>query len=344
MEVTLPEGKVSSRGARSALDLLLGDFDRAEFFDRYWEQRSFVIHHRDPERFAHLLTRDQFMDEEVYYCKRLRAAYLDSKGWPAEVLIRPTQARQVFAQGLTVGASMMREQGLLKDFLDAFRKDVYSAGIPHFNCYYSPDQKGYSVHFDAHPVWFMQIDGAKHWYIGREPAVKNPQFTCGFPPDREVLKLPWITVKKPHVEDPEQFMSVTLEPGDVVYMPPGTWHRACAQGYSLALTLAASRASAVDMLFVLLRQSLAAPEFRELGERVGGVYAARADGGLPEETADKLGACLAAFQRLVERIEIADLRRAYAHMSRMSNDALQMSDPKLVVRMMREMQNARPSP
>ena len=338
MEVTLPEGQVSSRGSRTPMDLLLGDFDRAEFFDRYWEKRSFVIHHRDPGRFAHLLTTDQFMDEEVYYCKRLRAAYLDSKGWPAEVLIQPTQARQVFAQGLTVGASMMREQGVLKDFLDAFRKDVYSAGIPHFNCYYSPDQKGYSVHFDAHPVWFLQIDGSKHWYIGREPVVKNPQFTCGFPPDREVLKLPWVTVEKPRVEDPEQFMSVTLEPGDVVYMPPGTWHRACAQGYSLALTLAASRASIVDMLFLLLRQSLATPEFREIDERVGGVYAPRANGNLPDDTAEGLARRLAAFQRLVERIEVADLRRAYAHMSRMSNDALQMSDPKLVVKMMRNMQ------
>ena len=339
MEVTLPEGQVSSRGSSTPLHLLLGDFDRDEFFDQYWEKRSFVIHHRDPRRFAHLLSREQFMDEEVYHCKRLRAAYLDPKGWPAEVLIQPTQAKQVFASGLTVGATMMREQGALKDFLDAFRKDVYSAGIPHFNCYYSPDKKGYSVHFDAHPVWFMQIDGSKHWYIGRKPVVKNPQFTCGFPPDREVLKLPWITVEKPCLEDPEQFMSVTLEPGDVVYMPPGTWHRACAQGYSLALTLAASRASAIDILFVLLQQSIAAPEFEELGERVGGVEAARANGGLPDETAEMLGERLATFKRLAERLEVADLRRAYAHMSRMANDNLQMSDPKMVVQILRNMQN-----
>ena len=339
MEVTLSEGKVSPRGASAPLDLLLGDFDRGEFFDRYWEKRSFVIHHRDPQRFAHLLSREQFMNEEVYHCKRLRAAYLDPKGWPAEVLIKPEQAPQMFASGLTVGASMMREAGALKDFLDAFRRDVYSAAIPHFNCYYSPDQKGYSVHFDAHPVWFLQIDGSKHWYIGCEPVVKDPPLTCGFPPDREVLKLPWITVKKPRLEDPAQFMSVTLDPGDVVYMPPGTWHRACAQGHSLALTLAASRASAIDMLFMALQRSLAAPEFRELGERIGGVEAARADGGLPEETAAMLAERIAAFKRLVERIEVADLRRAYAHMSRMQNDDLQMSDPKIVAQMLSSMQN-----
>jgi len=308
---------------RSALDSLLGDFDRADFFANYWEKRTCVIHHKDPRRFVHLLSREQFMDEEVRHCRVLRGAYLDPQGWPSEVKIRPGQAKKVFESGMTVAASMLRESGEMKAFLDSFRDCMFGVA-PHFNAYYSPDRKGYSVHFDAHPVWFLQIDGSKHWYLGRKPVVRNPPMTLGFPPDREVLRLPWISVNKPLLDDPQQFMPVTLEPGDVAYMPPGTWHRASARGYSLALTLASAHISAADLVCGVLRDSLSAPQFSALMERVGGIAAAArgGDGALSADLEKVLAERLAAVKDLVSRIRVEDLRRKFAQLAALPTEDL----------------------
>ncbi|MDD9868899.1 MAG: cupin-like domain-containing protein [Gammaproteobacteria bacterium] len=307
----------------SALDSLLGDFDRADFFANHWEKRTCVIHHGDPQRFAHLLSCEQFMDEEVRHCRVLRGAYLDPQGWPSEVVIRPGQAKKVFESGMTVAASMMRESGALKAFLDSFRACLFGVA-PHFNAYYSPDRKGYSVHFDAHPVWFLQVAGSKHWYLGRKPVVRNPPMTLGFPPDREVLKLPWITVNKPPLDDPEQFMSVTLEPGDVAYMPPGTWHRASARGYSLALTLASAHITVADLVCGVMQDRLSSSECSALTERVGGVAASArgGNGALPGGVEQALAGRLAAAKDLVSRIEMEDLRRKFAQLAKMSTEDL----------------------
>lgn len=40
-----------TKPAASALELLLGDFSREEFFSDYWEKRSFFMHHNDPGGF-----------------------------------------------------------------------------------------------------------------------------------------------------------------------------------------------------------------------------------------------------------------------------------------------------
>lgn len=308
-----------TRPAASALELLLGDFDREEFFSDYWEKRSFFMHHNDPGRFSHLLSRERFMEHTVHHCGHLRANFFDSRNWSAEVELEPSQAEKVYESGMTVGASVLDAEGELKAFLDSFRAGVYSAATPHFNAYYSPDGKGYIAHFDTHPVWLMQVDGRKHWRIGREPVIRNPQFNIVFPPDREVLRLPWITIEKPALENDEKFVSVTLNPGDVIYMPPGTWHQARAEGFSLALTLAQSRITALDLLLTVLQHSLPAPEFKALGERVGGQQAARRDGGhLDPDVEAVLAERLEMFKHLVSRIEMPNLRAAWGQVSRLS--------------------------
>ncbi len=321
----------------SAIDLLLGDFDREEFFGDYWEKRSFFMHHNDPGRFSHLLDRERFMKHVVFHCRHLRANFFDLKNWSTEVEIEPTQAPKIFESGMTVGASMLHTDGVLKAFLDSFRADVYSAASPHFNAYYSPDKKGYTAHFDTHPVWLMQVEGRKHWRIGREPVVRNPQFNIVFPPDREILRLPWITIARPDLEDEQKFVSVMLEPGDVIYMPPGTWHQARAEGYSLALTLAQSRVTAFDLLVTVLQHSLPSPEFKELTERISGQKAAHngAGGPLAADTEALLAQRLEIFKNLVSRIEMSNLRAAWQQISQRSTEDMSFMGAKEVAAAMK---------
>jgi len=65
------------------------------------------------------------------------------------------------------------------------------------------------------------------------------------PPDRNVLKLPWVTVTPP---DEASLSEVILNPGDILQLPKGTWHRAQASGGSLGLTLAMESASPLELV------------------------------------------------------------------------------------------------
>jgi len=126
------------------------------------------------------------------------------------------------------------------------------------------------------------------------------------------------------LDDPQQFMPVTLEPGDVPYMPPGTWHRASARGYSLALTPASAHISAADLVCGVLRDSLSAPQFSALMERVGGIAAAArgGDGALSADLEKVLAERLAAVKDLVSRIRVEDLRRKFAQLAALPTEDL----------------------
>ncbi len=327
--MSVPGIQLTTASDVSALDLLLGDFDRDRFFDEHWEKRSLVLQHNDPDRFSNLITKEQFIDEEVYHCDRIRANYDDPAGWASEVDILADQAAKFFEAGMTIAALDLREAGPRKEFLESFRREVFPAATPHFSSYYSPHTKGYCLHFDTYPAWLMQVEGRKHWYISRKPALKNPDFNIVFPPDRDVLKLPWITLQKPAVEDSGEFWSVMLEPGDVIYMPAATWHQARADDYSLGLTLAASQINAFDLLLAVVQHSLPLPEFQVFAERIGGMDAAQVrDGKLSDELESLLAERLALFKNLVSRIEVPNLCRAFELLSNTPNSQLLKREPK----------------
>lgn len=240
-----------------ALSLFLGDFDPARFFAEHWEQRALHLTHGDPGRFADLISPDSLFDRELERCAHVKASARDADGWNQEIRIRPDQARKLFRAGMTICATMLDEAGPCGRVVEAYRRAVTSAAPPHVNCYYSPDQRGYGLHFDTHPVWILQVAGVKHWTFSREPGVVNPPFNVVFPPGRDRVVLPWITLDRPDLGDYTAFQEIRLEPGDVLYLPAGCWHAARAEGTSLALTLAQSRITTFDAFNLALSQIVA---------------------------------------------------------------------------------------
>ncbi len=88
------------------------------------------------------------------------------------------------------------------------------------NAYLSPlEARGLDLHYDTHDVFVLQVHGSKEWAV--------------FPP---VFPLPladqhWSRVKPPEAPerpraDAEPVLSVTLGPGDSLYLPRGFLHRA----------------------------------------------------------------------------------------------------------------------
>jgi ribosomal protein L16 Arg81 hydroxylase len=298
--------------AVSAFSLFLNGVDPEWFFAEHWERRSLHIPGRDRGRFAHLISAESLFDLEVKRCQHLKASTRDRDGWNVEVRIQPEQAAKMFRAGMTICASVLDDSGPIGEVIRAYRSGVTTAAPPHVNCYYSPDTRGYGLHFDTHPVWILQVAGSKHWTVGREPAVVNPPFNVIFPPGRDRIKLPWIAIDRPEVGDRDRFMEVLLEPGDVLYMPAGAWHAARAEGSSLALTVALGRIGTFELFDFIMLQNVR-QRLREVTRRLPAVPKRELAAGeaVHADLRARAAADLSALKALVDRIGVDDLLKVY---------------------------------
>ena len=79
-----------------------------------------------------------------------------------------------------------------------------------------------AAHSDPTDVYVVQLEGTKRWQIWPTPEVRRPGDDKQFP------------------SLPDPVFDLSLEPGDVLYIPYGTPHRAAAEGrLSLHLTVVA---------------------------------------------------------------------------------------------------------
>ncbi|NEP00437.1 MAG: cupin [Symploca sp. SIO2E9] len=117
------------------------------------------------------------------------------------------------------------------------------------NAYCSwPGKQGFSSHYDTHEVFVLQIDGPKKWYV--------------FP---DTLKYPLVEQKSKSLQAPEgePYLSCTLNPGDVLYIPRGHWHYAVALDQpSIHLTLGIHCKTGIDFLEWLLGELRQRKEWR----------------------------------------------------------------------------------
>src|SRR5262249_45096685 len=125
-------------------------------------------------------------------------------------------------------------------FASAFRQTLNHAGKIYVNAYLSPPAKGFDMHFDSRSVVAMQIDGSKLWRYSDTPGVLCPPIGI-HPSDKNDIRNfrlanPWADVTIPREED---LIEQLLQPGDLLYLPPGAWHSTAAttKDYSLSLSL-----------------------------------------------------------------------------------------------------------
>lgn len=125
-------------------------------------------------------------------------------------------------------------------------------------CYASPDGHGFGTHFDCHPGFVLQIEGSKRWHFSAKPAVEWPPANLSnarIVPEM-MERYPWLKVRFPEGEDEAEFLEQVLTPGDVLFLPAGTWHWTRAIGYSVALTMTCIPMTAADFVDDLVRGHL----------------------------------------------------------------------------------------
>lgn len=116
--------------------------------------------------------------------------------------------------------------------------------------YVSPPGAGFGLHWDGDHVFVVQCRGRKRWDYGETPTLEGTRRSgtledgqAVFVPSREPAPAGRSPALQTHV----------LSPGEALYLPPGTWHRAEAEGLSVAVSLSPARPSA----HALMRSALA---------------------------------------------------------------------------------------
>jgi 50S ribosomal protein L16 3-hydroxylase len=104
---------------------------------------------------------------------------------------------------------------------------------------YASDGGGVGPHVDSYDVFLLQLHGQRRWRVGRCP---NPRFQAGLP-----LKI---------LERFEAQHDWLLEPGDMLYLPPGWGHDGVAMGECVTASIGFRAATRDEVAHQVLQRLL----------------------------------------------------------------------------------------
>lgn len=217
------------------LDSILSPLKTADFVGNAWRKKTLHIP-GDENKFRDIFSLDSLRGllknhrEHSPAAVRLRAGYKDAAGEHRDMEALPAQFDALLAAGMTLFLLNLGEvDPAMTRLLRRLRTELAITSPMFLSCFVSMDQSGYGLHFDPVDVLVLQIEGVKHWAVGDRAAVDCPPHAVI--PTRQQQASGLLGFKE------EALREVTLRPGDVLYLPAGTWHRPRAEGYSLHLSI-----------------------------------------------------------------------------------------------------------
>jgi len=221
------------------LSQILAPFAPAEFTASVWGQRPLVVP-GPSTKFASLFAFDalnRILNESPFPHPAVK---LTKRGRTLQSSTPEGLVGHVRDGATLVIENAERYDAMLAVFLDRLSAELCFA--TRANVYFSqPRQQGYQNHYDTHDFFILQVEGEKEWFIF--PAtVQDPLF-----------------VQKHHGMTPppasQLVMRCTLTKGDVLYVPKGMWHYACAtEQPSVHLTIALFQRTGIDFLTWLVNE------------------------------------------------------------------------------------------
>ncbi len=229
---------------------LLGGLSPSQFMRRYWHKKPLLIRQAMPgiqppiarsalfelaaqdDVESRLIVRDTPKPDSDWTLRRgpiPRRALpkLDRAGWT------------LLVQGLDLHLDSAR--ALVEPF-----RFIPEARLDDLMISYATDGGGVGPHFDSYDVFLLQVHGKRRWRIGRLP---DPQLRPDVP-----LKI--LTNFKPEQE-------WVLEPGDMLYLPPGWAHDGIAEGECMTCSVGFRSPSATELAREVLVRVLEAVETPE---------------------------------------------------------------------------------
>ena len=242
---------------------LVAPLSMAGFFEAHWGRAS--RHFRAPQRarFDDLTPSDGWR-AWVRASAVIDAATQDAAGSQKQRRVDAHSFEAAFDGGETICADVSGAEPVAAGLAAMTARLRPVEGEPFAKLYVSPTGAGFAMHMDAHHVFVVQLSGTKRWWFGDAPAV--PHALLGGkvdPAGRAVHTYPrdgW-PIAGPGgrpllAPDRSALTSVVLEPGDVLYLPPGTWHTTRATEDSVALSVSPPRVPLSAVLLGALRERL----------------------------------------------------------------------------------------
>ena len=199
---------------------LLGGLSPAQFMKRHWQKKPLLVRQAIPG-FQPLLPRSALFalagDEAV----ESRLISRGPEGWQLRHGPLARRALPPLAQPdwtlLVQGVDLHDERA--HALLQAFRF-VPDARLDDLMISYASDGGGVGPHFDSYDVFLLQAQGQRRWRIGRQ---KDLSLVEGLP-----LKI---------LADFQPEQEMVLEPGDMLYLPPGWAHDGIAVGECMTYSI-----------------------------------------------------------------------------------------------------------
>jgi ribosomal protein L16 Arg81 hydroxylase len=277
-------------------------------FGETWNKRSRVFLGRR-DRFADLAF-DHAALKSILRGGQLpvKAQYIDPDAGHTEIPIDPGRIQECFAQGMTICVQNIDKMlPKLAQQLAVLKRSMHFPGIINFSCYWSPQSGGFDLHCDDHPVFILQIKGKKKWHYCATSAVDRV-FGSVIYSAKKVRDLRAIGLE---IRDPDKLESVTLMPGDMLYLPAGTWHKTCAMnGESIGLTLRCFEGSAFDLVQSILDKHLTMNKWHEMLPLID---RSRTDPlSAPSDLVALFGARLGELKDFIAGLTVTDLAQIWA--------------------------------
>lgn len=285
---------------RETLELMLGPWSVEDFTTRYWARLPLFIK-GTPDKLARMFPggferADFYRAARASFEQETRGFKLLARGREEQfsaagdgvrpaLAVTPDQMKWMFTAGANLRADNLADPRLTS-FAAKLKADLGHVGDCLVAATLSPAGNGWPAHIDRTSVIFIQSEGRKRFTISRAPVTRWPHKgalidEAGNAAGREGESAEWEDFPAADMSD---LVVYELEPGDLLFLPPGTIHATEAlTEASLTLDVLFSHDNALELITRTLATLLEPdPSWRHLPA----VNTARAMAGeLPDETA-----------------------------------------------------------
>lgn len=212
-----------------------GGLDAAEFLRDYWQKKPLIIRQAFPDMESPV-SPDELAGLACEPSVESRIVIEDDDGKPWQLENGPFEADRF--QSLPETHWTLLVQGLdhwvpdLAPLLDRFRF-VPNWRLDDIMASYAPEGGSVGPHYDQYDVFLLQAEGRREWHYGGHCDEKSARV------DGTPLRI---------LRDWQPEHTYTLEPGDMLYIPPGVGHHGIARGDCITLSVGFRAPSHDDIL------------------------------------------------------------------------------------------------